>query len=190
MPGVRDAESGGDRCQDLDGHLAHDGRPQDPETVLDMSDTGRLGRDGTGHFRGLVDHQVGAPRRDQRLEVPQHRRRANPREEAGELERHAVLRRSLGPGWCGRDEPSQGLRVVEPRRMRLEPGVADVPTERRIGRDGDLMARRLERPRERNHRMEMAVTDHAGEEDPHLLDASSGSLSLGPIATPVRRQSA
>ena len=189
-PGVRDAETVGDRCQDLDGHLAHDGRPQDPETVLDMSDTGRFGRDGAGQFRGLMDHQVGAPCRDQRLEVPQHRWRANPREEAGELERQAVLRRSLGPGRCCRDEPSEGIRVVEPSRMRLEPSIADIAAERWIGRDGDLMSRRLERPRERNHRMEMAVTDHAGEKDPHLGDASSGSLSFGPIATPVRRQSA
>ena len=80
--------------------------------------------------------------------------------------------------------------VVEPGRMRLEPGVADVATERRIGREGDAMTRGLQRPCERNHRMEMAVTDHAGEEDLHLAEASSGSLSLGPIATPVRRQSA
>ena len=57
--GVPDSEAVGDRCQDLDGHLAHDGRPQDPEAVLDMGDTGRFGRDGTGHFRGFVDHQVG-----------------------------------------------------------------------------------------------------------------------------------
>jgi hypothetical protein len=75
--------------------------------------------------------------------------------------------------------------LVEPRRMGLEPDVADVATERRIGREGNLMPGCIQCTRERNHRMEMPVTDHAGEEDLHVSVPTS-SRTIWSSITEIR----
>ena len=101
------------------------------------------------------------------------RGRTDARKKAGKQEWHSVRRRDVGLGRCGRHEPGLGLRLVESRGISLEPDVPNMAAEARIGRDRDAMTRFLESTRQRNHRVEVALTDNAGEEDLHPAEPTS-----------------
>ena len=171
--GVLDSQPGGDRRQDLGRDCPDHRRPHDPEAVLSVGDAARLRHDRAGQLRRLMDDQVGTPRLHERLEVLDHSGGPDAREEAGKLEWHSVRRRDVGPARCGRHEPRLGIRLVESSGIGLEPDVPNMAAEARIGRERDAMTGCLESARQRNHRVEVAVTDHAGEEDLHPADSTS-----------------
>ena len=57
--------------------------------------------------------------------------------------------------------------MIETGLVGRESHRLDRRAERRIGGDGNVMARSHERPRQRDHRIEVPEPDHAGEQHPH-----------------------
>ena len=172
-PGSADPQPRGDRRQDLGRDSPDHRRAEDPEAVLGVRDARRLRHDRAGQLGRVVDDEVGTPRSHERLEVLEHPGGSDAAEHAGKLKRHAVLRRDVGPARRGRHEPRKRIRLVEAGRECLEPDVPDIATEARIGRERHAMAGRFEGPCQRDHRVEMAMADHAGEEDLHPVDPPS-----------------
>jgi hypothetical protein len=136
--------------------------------VFDVGDAGDLGRDGAGELGRVVDHEVRADLRHDALEVLEHPWGSDAAEQTGELQRHPVLGRRLSPTRRLRNEACLRLKLVETGRMRIETDPTDVCAETRIRRENHAVAGSFEGAGERDHRVEMPVTDHAGEEDDHV----------------------
>ena len=120
-----------------------------------------------------MDDQVGTPRLHEWFEVLDHPGGPDAGEEAGNWNGIrsaggmsaqpgvAATNRAWASGWSSRSW------------MGLEPDVPNMAAEAGIGRECDAMSGSLESTRQRNHRVEVALTDHAGEKDLHPAEPTS-----------------